>query len=350
MSIIATLKKNNYFYGYLGNNLACIFTKHTYKTCWIRFSLRCFLLNSFTLSGEKFLITTMKNQLQRWILCIGATMGYGLSLSSAHANNMYVYQDGNGGTILTNKKLDDRSLQQIKVTRYQSSPISLNSYSSNGYSGASNFAASNSTSAHRNSFDHIIRQASQSYGVAEGLIKAVMHTESGFKVNARSPVGAQGLMQLMPATARRFNVSNAYDPYQNIMAGAKYLSWLLKRFKGNTSLALAGYNAGEGNVDKYGGIPPFTETRNYVQRVTGRYNSLYANGLGSSAGGNNYAGQISTASSSNSGNTQASSYTAPALAPQREIIMLADGSFSDIPSRSYANNAASASARISFSD
>lgn len=109
--------------------------------------------------------------------------------------------------------------------------------------------------AKQNAFDHIIKQAAQQHGVSEGLIKAVMHTESGFNVNARSPVGAQGLMQLMPATARRFNVSNAYDPQQNIFAGAKYLSWLLKRFNGNTQMALAAYNAGEGNVDKYGGIP-----------------------------------------------------------------------------------------------
>jgi hypothetical protein len=84
----------------------------------------------------------------------------------------------------------------------------------------------------------MIRQAAQQHGVSEGLIKAVMHTESGFNINARSPVGAQGLMQLMPATARRFNVSNAYDPQQNIFGGARYLSWLLKRFNGNTQLAL----------------------------------------------------------------------------------------------------------------
>ena len=139
-----------------------------------------------------------------------------------------------------------------------------------------------SYSKNKNAFDSIIRQAAQTYGVSEGLIKAVMHTESGFNTHARSPVGAQGLMQLMPATARRFNVSNAYDPHQNIMAGAKYLAWLLKRFNGNTSLALAGYNAGEGNVSKYGGIPPFRETQDYVRRVTSRFQNLYTHGLSAS--------------------------------------------------------------------
>ncbi len=83
-----------------------------------------------------------------------------------------------------------------------------------------------SYSRNKNAFDNIIKQSCSQHGVSEGLIKAVMHTESGFNANARSPVGAQGLMQLMPATARRFNVSNAYDPHQNIMAGARYLSWL----------------------------------------------------------------------------------------------------------------------------
>ena len=132
-----------------------------------------------------------------------------------------------------------------------------------------------SSNGNRNSYDQIIRSAAQKHGIDTGLIKAVMHTESGFNLKARSPVGAQGLMQLMPATARRFNVNDAFDPAQNIDGGARYLSWLIKRFNGDVRLALAGYNAGEGNVDKYKGIPPFRETQDYVQRVLTRYNSLY---------------------------------------------------------------------------
>ena len=169
------------------------------------------------------------------------------------------------------------------------------------------------------------------HGVSEGLIKAVMHTESGFNVNARSPVGAQGLMQLMPATARRFNVSNAYDPQQNIMAGAKYLAWLLKRFNGDQSLALAGYNAGEGNVSKYGGIPPFRETQDYVRRVNSRYQNLYSNGVALSTGSSAsiqpsseisaHSSQGSSQSSSNLGLSQTSAKK------QRQIIQLSDGTF-----------------------
>ena len=173
-----------------------------------------------------------------------------LTSSYSSAGQMYVYKDQSGSTLLTNRKMNDSSLKKVKVTYYPESNI--HSYSNWGKSEA---AVLPSYSKNRDAFDHIIKQAAQQHGVSEGLIKAVMHTESGFNVNARSPVGAQGLMQLMPATARRFNVSNAYDPYQNILGGAKYLSWLLKRFKGNTHLALAAYNAGEGNVAKYGGIP-----------------------------------------------------------------------------------------------
>ena len=112
-----------------------------------------------------------------------------------------------------------------------------------------------------------IAAAAAKYGVEEAIVRAIIHAESAFNPNALSRVGAQGLMQLMPATARRFGVSNAFDAGQNIQGGVEYLAWLLKRFDGNLTYAAAGYNAGEGNVDKYNGVPPFSETQRYVQRV-----------------------------------------------------------------------------------
>lgn len=112
-----------------------------------------------------------------------------------------------------------------------------------------------------------VSAAAREFGVEEAVIRAIMHAESAFNPNALSRVGAQGLMQLMPATARRFGVSNAFDPQQNIRGGVEYLAWLLKRFNGNLTLAAAGYNAGEGAVDRYKGVPPYSETRRYVERV-----------------------------------------------------------------------------------
>jgi hypothetical protein len=112
-----------------------------------------------------------------------------------------------------------------------------------------------------------IAAAAAKHGVDEAIVRAIIHAESAFNPTALSRVGAQGLMQLMPATARRFGVANAFDAGQNIQGGVEYLAWLLKRFDGNLTLAAAGYNAGEGNVDKYNGVPPFSETQRYVQRV-----------------------------------------------------------------------------------
>ena len=112
-----------------------------------------------------------------------------------------------------------------------------------------------------------IRAAAREHGVDEGIVRAIIHAESAFNPNALSRVGAQGLMQLMPATARRFGVVNPFDAPQNIRGGERYLAWLLKRYGGNLTLAAAGYNAGEGAVDKYGGVPPYSETQRYVQRV-----------------------------------------------------------------------------------
>ncbi len=116
--------------------------------------------------------------------------------------------------------------------------------------------------------EEIYAEASQTYGVSIDLLKAMTRQESNFNPNATSS-GAQGLMQLMPATAASLGVSNAYDPYQNIMGGAKYIRQMLDKYDGNVSLALAAYNAGSNNVDKYGGIPPFAETQNYVAKITG---------------------------------------------------------------------------------
>jgi soluble lytic murein transglycosylase-like protein len=112
-----------------------------------------------------------------------------------------------------------------------------------------------------------IRAAAERYGVEEAVVRAVIHAESAFRPNARSHAGAQGLMQLIPATASRFGVSDAFDPAQNISGGVQYLAWLMKRFGGDLTLVAAGYNAGEGAVQKYGGVPPYKETQRYVQRV-----------------------------------------------------------------------------------
>jgi soluble lytic murein transglycosylase-like protein len=103
------------------------------------------------------------------------------------------------------------------------------------------------------------------------LLYAIMHRESSFKRFAVSNKGARGLMQLMPATAARFGVRDIFDPAQNIEGGARYVRFLLDRFGGDVRLALAGYNAGEGAVDKYQGVPPYSETQEYVRRIGERY-------------------------------------------------------------------------------
>lgn len=118
---------------------------------------------------------------------------------------------------------------------------------------------------------NIISKVSQKYGVDEKLVQAVIRQESGFNPKATSHCGAMGLMQLMPATAKGLGVKDAYNPIQNVEGGVKHLKGLLARYNGNLVLALAAYNAGGGNVDKYGGVPPFKETQNYVKNILANY-------------------------------------------------------------------------------
>lgn len=208
---------------------------------------------------------------------VGLWVGLTASSSLVQAGSMYTFKDSSGQVLLTNVVSNGKPIgenfqkftQTVKVTYY--ADTNVHAYSNWG---SNEYAVPASGSKNRNAYDALIVASALRHGIDPALMKAMMHTESGFNPNARSPVGAQGLMQLMPATAKRFGVANAWDPSQNIEGAAKYIKYLTVRFS-NLQHAIAGYNAGEGNVSKYGGIPPFRETRDYVQRVMSRYNNLY---------------------------------------------------------------------------
>ena len=154
-----------------------------------------------------------------------------------------------------------KSLDYIQKKRHQKHPYTAKSF---------NYTPPKEV----NSYDSIILKYSKKYNVDPLLIKAVIAVESSYNPKIVSHAGARGLMQLMPDTARRFNVSNSFDPDQNIRGGTKYLRFLHKRFNGDIKLILAGYNAGEGAVQKYNGVPPYKETIKYIPKVLKAYKKL----------------------------------------------------------------------------
>jgi soluble lytic murein transglycosylase-like protein len=174
----------------------------------------------------------------------------------------YSYIDANGVRNYSNRR--PKGVANVKVSRVEFPIFQIeNCYACGALPGV-NFG---NIRLNTTAYNAEIASSATQFGVEEAIVRAIIHAESSYNPGALSRVGAQGLMQLMPATARRFGVTNAFDPAQNIRGGVQYLGWLLKRFNGDVKLAAAGYNAGEGAVDKYKGVPPYAETQRYVQRV-----------------------------------------------------------------------------------
>ncbi|MCW8883993.1 MAG: lytic transglycosylase domain-containing protein [Motiliproteus sp.] len=166
---------------------------------------------------------------------------------------VYKYRDGEGVLSFSDQRPVNLS---FKVLRFDCFACQLRS-KVNWYTTPLNLVA----------YNKHVRKAANRYGVEEALVRAVIHAESAFKVEAISKVGAQGLMQLMPATAKELGVKNSLNAQQNIEGGTKYLATLLDNYSGNVTLATAAYNAGPGTVTRYKGVPPYAETEAYVKRV-----------------------------------------------------------------------------------
>jgi soluble lytic murein transglycosylase-like protein len=176
------------------------------------------------------------------------------ALASPAAAQIYSWRDADGKLVLSDKPKADAAGMTTYAVHSAASGRATTPLASSGKSAP---------------FEASIVQHSRQHKVAADLVRAVIQVESAFNPVAVSTKGAMGLMQLMPATATELGVGNPFDPDQNIRGGVQYLRKLLDRYNGNVELALAGYNAGMGNVDKYGDVPPFKETKNYVKKITG---------------------------------------------------------------------------------
>lgn len=177
----------------------------------------------------------------------------------AEAATVYVYKDLKGSTLISNHPSQDRSLELIRSYQPRSAVHALGPKHYN--------YAQRRLDPRTTSYDQAIFDLADSYQQDRALIKAIIQIESSFNPQAVSPKGAQGLMQLMPATADSYDVSDPFDVQDNLRGGISYFAHLMKRYNNDVRLALAAYNAGETAVAKYNGIPPFPETQSYVEFV-----------------------------------------------------------------------------------
>jgi soluble lytic murein transglycosylase-like protein len=198
--------------------------------------------------------------------------------AEAARENIYKYTDKNGVTVYTNIK--PKGVAARVIGTYSCPACNVRSK-----------VNWNQTGLNLDAYREEIARAALENDLDESMVRAVIHAESAFHPEALSPVGAQGLMQLMPGTAGMYGVTNAFDPKQNIAAGAKHLKMLLEMFDGDFELAAAGYNAGENAVLRFGGIPPYAETQVYVERV-GILERRYASELAKQAANNGKAATV----------------------------------------------------------
>jgi soluble lytic murein transglycosylase len=189
-----------------------------------------------------------------WLFILFLVFFYALSLARETEADIYAYRDSRGVLRFTNVPTQPSYRVVIRTSRKRPS----------------------SSSRFPRRFDRIVRSASDRYGVDPNLVSAMIKVESNFDPRAVSRKGARGLMQLMPETARELGVGDIYDPTENINGGVRHLKLLLDRFSGNQRMALAAYNAGATAVERYKGVPPFSETRKYVRLVL-RYYRQYGN-------------------------------------------------------------------------
>ncbi len=203
------------------------------------------------------------SRLMRALLPVVALAASGVT-GAASGGTMYVYELPDGTRMVTDYALSNRHYRLVRVGR--------------SAKGIGHLMAVNNVQFFRadpSAYDDLIRRAAKEHGVDSALVKAIMHAESAFNPFARSRKGAIGLMQVMPATARRYGVEDVYDPAQNIMAGVRYLKHLSELFGNKNYLIIAAYNAGEDAVRRHRGIPPYAETQYYVRKVL-RYKRRYA--------------------------------------------------------------------------